>query len=79
MSVMDSTHAQLILEIWDLFEEHIPQKSRDDIAENYLSIFEEFGIYPDELDDLEGENKHIDRALETFKDEELEENSDWDE
>jgi transcription initiation factor IIE alpha subunit len=56
--------AELVLEIWSLIKGNLSASEKDTHAIRLLQIFEEHGVYSDELvDDLRGHDKSIDRAL----------------
>lgn len=56
----------LILELWNLVEDNLkPKTPRDELCLSILKIFDEYGVELDTLD-FEGENKHLQEALETI-------------
>jgi hypothetical protein len=63
---MSQTSSELLLEIWDLVRENITPNKREAVAEALLNIFENYGESPADMDDLEGSDKYIDKALNTL-------------
>ena len=67
---------ELILELWEMFSEHLPASKRADLAVRYLKLLADHDIDLDELDDLKGEDEHIDHAFEQLANDE--DNDDYD-
>lgn len=63
---MSQTSSEFLLEIWDLLRENSPPAKREALAEALLNIFENYAESPAEMDDLEGSDKYIDKALDTL-------------
>ena len=59
MDIEEST----LLEIWDAFSDHLPPAKRNEIAVKYLRIFTEHDIDISDLDELRGEDEHLDHAF----------------
>ena len=59
---------EVVLEIWELFMEQLPASKRNDLAVRYLKIFLDQEIEISDLEDIRGEDEHIDHALEHFAD-----------
>jgi hypothetical protein len=55
--------AMSLLEIWDLFSDHIPPARKNDAAIKFLEILLDNEIDLDDLEDLRGEDDTIDVAL----------------
>lgn len=55
--------AELLVSIWSTFEDYIPGKQRMQAAEQYIRALEEFGIYADELTEVHGHSKYLDKAI----------------
>ena len=70
-----SEYLELVVDLWALFETNIPAKSKVQVAEQYLKVLEDNGIYVEEMHDFCGHNKHLDKAMEILypieRDEEL--------
>lgn len=56
-----------VLEGWNLFYDFIPPAKRNDFAVKYLKIFLD-DIEISELEDLRGEDEHLDYALDDLAD-----------
>lgn len=53
-----------IIEIWDLFVEHIPEKHREMIALQYVEYLLDSGIELDDLESITGHDDYLDNAIE---------------
>lgn len=58
-----------VLEIWEVFVDHLPASKRNDIAVRFIKILMDQDIGVDDLDNLRGEDEHMDHALDHFSDE----------
>ena len=56
-------NAMVLLDIWDLFSDHIPSSKKNDIAIKFFEILINNDIDLDDLEDLRGEDSNIDFAL----------------
>lgn len=74
---MDSD-SKLILEAWEAVRESIPAARREDAVHKLLKVFEEYGIDID-AGELEGEDTHLDAALESHREHRDDEDSEYDE
>jgi hypothetical protein len=72
---MMDNESKLFLEIWQNFRDLIPTHRRDDLAFTLLKSFEEYGFDVD-ASEVDGEDEHIDNALELLDDDE--DSSTWD-
>jgi hypothetical protein len=61
-----NSEARLILEVWDSVRDFIPTPKRQDIAEQVLRRFEEYGVEPESFHDLVGEDKYLEEAFNTL-------------
>lgn len=69
-----------LLEVWELFCDIIPPAKRNDHAVKFLSIFIDQGLEVDDLEDIRGEDEHIDNALDELKEElDIDDESEYDE
>lgn len=59
-----------IMEIWDLFLEHIPEKNRDIVATQYVEYLVNQDIELDVLESLIGNDDYLDDAIEEALEEE---------
>jgi hypothetical protein len=64
----------LIMEVWDLFREYIPEKNKDMAANQYVDFLLGKDIIPEVLETFLGYDSHLDEAIKTVVDE----NSDGD-
>lgn len=55
----------LIMEIWDLFLEFIPEKSRDTVADRYIDFLVENDVTDATLESLIGNDDHLDSAIDS--------------
>lgn len=53
----------VLLDIWDLFSDHIQSSKKNDIAIKFFEILINNDIDLDDLEDLRGEDVNIDFAL----------------
>ena len=56
-------NAKLIAELWETVKDLIPASKRDDVALEFLSVFEENDVEIHELDSLRGADDSLDAAL----------------
>jgi len=70
----------LIADIWHIVIEHIPEKSRKDVAADFVNTLLDYGIKESVLESLMGVDPYLDTAIEYAIDgEEIEEeNEDYD-
>lgn len=59
-----------IMEIWDLFLEHIPEKNRDIVATQYIEYLVNQDVELDVLESLIGNDDYLDDAIEEALEEE---------
>lgn len=74
----------LIIEVWDVFKEYVPEKSRDLVANQYVEFLLGKDVEPSVLEGLRGYDDHLDEAIDlalgsSESDGEEEDESDWDE
>lgn len=62
---MDSD-SKLIVEVWDTVRDLIPSARREDAVLKLLKVFEEYGVEVS-AEALEGEDAHLDAALENYR------------
>ena len=60
---MSDIKAELILEVWDHIKDFIPVKERQAIAYSFVEKFEEYGFDVDNLANIEGEDKYLDKVF----------------
>jgi hypothetical protein len=67
----------LIADIWTLVVEHLPEKSRADVASDFVNTLLDYGIKDSTLESLQGIDPYLDDAIEYAIDgEEIEEEYD---
>lgn len=59
---------QFLLDVWELFHDHVPEKQMAVLSERLLNVFEDFG-YDVSSFELTGVDSHIDKAIQTKKEE----------
>lgn len=70
----------LIADIWHIVIEHIPEKSRKDVAADFVNTLLDYGIKESVLESLMGVDPYLDTAIEYAIDgEETEEDDDYNE
>jgi hypothetical protein len=68
----------LIADIWHIVIEHIPEKSRKDVAADFVNTLLDYGIKESVLESLMGVDPYLDTAIEYAIDgEETEEEEDY--
>jgi hypothetical protein len=72
----------LIIEVWDIFKEYIPEKNRDSAADHYVDfLVGKNDVDVSVLEGLTGYDPSLDRAIELVVEENMEEDdeaNDWD-
>ncbi|MFA5489237.1 MAG: hypothetical protein WC284_08465 [Candidimonas sp.] len=61
--------SRLILEIWDVFKEHVDKKKRVDVIFSFFKVLEDHGIYIEDNLEIRGEDSSIDAALADYLEE----------
>ena len=59
---MDVTES-IIVEIWELLGDYASPGKRNDVATKFLRIFVEQGVEIEDLEQIRGEDEHLDHAL----------------
>lgn len=54
----------LIIEVWDIFKEYVPEKSRDMVANQYVDFLLGKDVELSTLESLRGYDDHLDEAIE---------------
>jgi hypothetical protein len=67
--------AELLLEVWSLAKDYVPTKERQEVCEQMVQVFENFGFDTEHLSHIEGNDKYIDKILKDL--EELTEKEDF--
>jgi spermidine/putrescine-binding protein len=66
----------LIMEMWDIFREYIPEKNKDMAANQYVDYLLGKDITPAVLETFMGYDPHLDDAIKTVVDENASEDGD---
>lgn len=69
----------LIIEMWDVFKEYIPEKNRETAANHYVDFLVGKDVETSVLEGLMGYDTHLDQAIEMVIEENSEESFDEDE
>jgi len=74
----------LIIEIWDIFKEYVPEKNKDIVANHYVDFLLGKDVTASILEGLSGFDQYLDQAIEVAVSAEKEEeesdhdDEDWD-
>lgn len=68
----------LIIEMWDVFKEYIPEKNRETAANHYVDFLVGKDVDVNVLEGLMGYDTHLDQAIEMVIEENSEESFDED-
>lgn len=69
----------LIINVWDMFKEYIPEKNRDSAADHYVDFLLGNDVDVKTLEGLTGYDPSLDRAIELVVEENMEEEEQEDE
>jgi hypothetical protein len=70
-----------IIELWDAFKDYIPEKNKSDAASHFVDFLVGKDVLNSLLEDLQGYDPHLDRAIDLVleeSEEEDEEDEDYD-
>ena len=56
--------ASLMLEVWEVVSELLPNNKREDMARKLVNIFADKGMDRDDFEAIHGEDGHLDSAIE---------------
>ena len=56
--------ASLLLEVWEVVSELLPNNKRVDMARKLVNIFADKGMDRDDFEAIHGEDEHLDSAIE---------------
>lgn len=56
--------SESMLEIWEMFSEHLPPAKRDQLALRFVKILMDHDVEISDIEDIRGEDEHLDHALE---------------
>jgi len=69
---------ELIADLWNVVVEHIPEKTRSDVAYDFVNTLLDYGIKDSVLESLLGVDPHLDDAINYAIDgEEIEDDEDY--
>lgn len=60
-----SMSAGLLLEVWEVIQDHLPNNKREDMARKLVHIFSEHGMDRDDFMNIKGEDDNIDSAIDS--------------
>ena len=63
---MTEMSEEQLIELWDMFTEHVPKTAKEDLATQYVKWCQDNGVDDDTLYDLGAEDPYIGEAVETF-------------
>jgi hypothetical protein len=66
----------LIIEVWDIFKEYVPEKNKDIVANHYVDFLLGKDVSVSILEGLSGFDQHLDQAIEIAVSAEQEEEDD---
>ena len=69
----------VIIEMWDVFKEYIPEKNRETAANHYVDFLVGKDVEASVLEGLMGYDTHLDQAIQMVIEENTEESFDEDE
>ena len=53
----------LIADLWNVIVEHLPEKSKKDVAYDFINTLMDYGIKESVLEGLQGVDPHLDEAI----------------
>ena len=53
----------LIADLWNVVIEHLPEKSKKDVAYDFINTLMDYGIKESVLEGLQGVDPHLDEAI----------------
>ena len=68
---------EMIADIWTVMVEHIPEKSRSDVAADFVNTLLDYGVKESTLQSLIGVDNYLDEAIEYVTDGEETEEEDY--
>ncbi len=61
------TDGTIILDLWELIVEHIPNNKREDVANKVIKIFADAGFESSDFETVRGEDSYLDAAIDNIK------------
>ena len=69
----------LLADLWNLMSEHIPEKEKESVAQEYIKLLLDYGVSESTVEGLFGIDTYLDGAVEYALDEQDDDDSDeWD-
>jgi len=69
----------LLADLWNLMSEHIPEKEKESVAQEYINLLLDYGVSESTVEGLFGIDTYLDGAVEYALDEQDDDDSDeWD-
>jgi len=72
-----SMNQNLLADIWNVLSDHIPEKVKGDVAQEFVTTQLDYGIAESTLEGMLGIDTYLDTAIEYAIDEEPSEDDDW--
>lgn len=61
-----SLDSGLLLEVWEVIQDHLPNSKREEMARRLVHVFAEHGMDRDDFYDIKGEDDNIDTAIDSL-------------
>jgi len=74
-----SMKPELLSDIWSVLSDHIPEKLKADVAQEYITTLLDYGVDESTLQSMTGIDTYLDTAIEYAVDEEPVDDDDWEE
>ena len=68
--------SSLVLEIWEILNEYLPNSKKEEAAVKLLLVFENYSLERRDFETIRGEDNYIDAAIDSIYDEEESEDID---
>ena len=62
--------SSLVLEIWEILNEYLPNSKKEEAAVKLLLVFENYSLERRDFETIRGEDNYIDAAIDSIYDEE---------
>jgi len=66
----------LLADLWNLMSEHIPEKEKESVAQEYINLLLDYGVSESTVEGLFGIDTYLDGAVEYALDEQDDDDSD---
>lgn len=71
-------NSDLLADIWNIMCEHLPEKVKKDVAQEYVNTLLDYGVSESTIEGLFGIDTYLDEAIEYAIDEDADEHSNYD-